>query len=67
MLLIGVQGCGKRNIANLAAFTGSCEVFEVNLSRIESEEKFLGLLKQLYFKLLDGPTMFLISSDEVSV
>lgn len=47
VLLVGMNGTGKRSLIKLASFAAECEVFEITINRVYGEMTFHEELKRL--------------------
>jgi dynein heavy chain len=67
VMLVGVGGSGKNSLTKIAAFTASCEIFEIVLCKGYNETMFKEDLKKLYNQLgIDGkPTVFYFTAAQI--
>ena len=60
VLMMGMEGSGKRCIARLAAYTSGYLFFEITLKRAYSEDDFKEDIKQVYRLSCNNPVVFLL-------
>jgi dynein heavy chain, axonemal len=64
-LLVGVGGSGKKSLTQLATFTATYKLNQINLIRNYKEENFREDLMELYRNIIKKPTCFLFTDAHV--